>query len=162
VQKCFVATVGSVSVVLVQWPRDAALRDDLARQGVPRLLLVAKHAPPPFVHERLEDWVRVPADEQELFVRLERLSDLASPEPVWPEALSVVEARLLERLRCDLGRLVPRAVLSQAAWGEPRPSTRALDSAIARLRVKLRPVGYTVVGIRNRGFVLAALDGNDA
>jgi hypothetical protein len=160
-RKRLIRTVGRVEVVLVHWPREAERRDDLARERIPRLLLVAAQASPPFVTDQLEDWVRIPADEQELFLRMERLSSFATPERAWPLALSVIESRLLERLQQDLGRIVDRAALSKAAWdGEP-PGDRALDSALARLRVKLRDTAYNVVALRGRGFVLAERDGAD-
>ena len=63
---------------VVRWPVDAGLRDDLARQGVPCLLVVPRGAPIPTVGLG-EDWVRDTADEREIAVRLRQLAALGRP-----------------------------------------------------------------------------------
>src|SRR5262245_10213546 len=65
-------------VEMVVWPRDEWLRHHLARAGVPRLLLVESGAEPPEVVERLEDWIRTPADERDIAARAGRLARLAA------------------------------------------------------------------------------------
>ena len=52
-----------MDVALVRWPADEARRQELAGQGKPRLLLVAKDAEPPVCVDHLEDWTRVPASD---------------------------------------------------------------------------------------------------
>lgn len=63
-----------IDVALVSWPGDAALADELAQVGRPRVLVVSASAPPPEVHDVLEDWVRVPADHRDVEVRAHRLA----------------------------------------------------------------------------------------
>jgi len=63
---------------VVRWPVDAGLRDDLARQGVPCLLVLPRGAPVPTMGLG-EDWVRDTADEREIAVRLRQLAALGRP-----------------------------------------------------------------------------------
>ena len=58
---------------LVRWPDDAEHRAVLAADGIPRLLLVDAGIPPPHVTEDIEDWVRTPVDELDLWARLRNL-----------------------------------------------------------------------------------------
>lgn len=60
-------------VEVVQWPAEAARRDELAERRQPRLLLVAEdELPPPIAHD--EDWARVTAPEQDVEARRQRLA----------------------------------------------------------------------------------------
>ena len=62
----------SVEVALVQWPAEQDRREELRRAGQPRLLLVERGAPP-IPTDELEDWIRLPADDLDLRVRVEAL-----------------------------------------------------------------------------------------
>ena len=61
-------------VVVVRWPHDAARIDDLRGNGTARLLLVEPSAPPPEIADPLEDWVRMPASEEDVRARIRGLS----------------------------------------------------------------------------------------
>jgi DNA-binding response OmpR family regulator len=161
------------AVTLLRWPRDAVRRDELAARGRPCLLLIEDGVAPPHVRE-LEDWMRVPADERDLLLRVQRLELLAS-EPTPPPAidehllranglsmiLSPAESALVTRLLADFERVVTRADLERAVWaGSPR-SPRALDSLVARCRKRLHGAGHTIAAVRGRGFTLAMLEADD-
>lgn len=162
------ADLPGVTVELVQWPRDEALRANLARAGVARLLLVAADADPPEVVGVNEDWIRVPADERDLIHRAQRLSrwvaHLASEQVVLDPnrichrggaavMLSELEAVLLEALLGTPG-LISRAQLQQAVWPDGAPSARSLDNLVFRLRRRLETLGVAVRSARGRGFVI--------
>ena len=61
-----------MEVALVQWPAEQDRREQLRRAGQPRLLLVERGAPP-IPADDLEDWIRLPADDLDLRVRVEAL-----------------------------------------------------------------------------------------
>lgn len=69
--------VVSSRVVLLSWPREAARAEQLADAARPRLLLVEPGAAPPPANGELQDWVRLPADEHEVALRVRRLARLA-------------------------------------------------------------------------------------
>ena len=136
---------------------------------MPRLFLVSEGHPPPAVADPLEDWVRVPADEQELLLRIQRLAEegeTAQEVPVLDEhavlryrgrwvALSPTEATIVERLLAARGGVVNRRTLASAIWPDGSRRSRALDPHVHRLRSRLRSLGLDVHTIRGRGFVLA-------
>jgi hypothetical protein len=62
-----------MDVVLLRWPVEQARRDELKREGRPRLLLVENGAPPPLTTGEMEDWIRIPADEVDLRARVDGL-----------------------------------------------------------------------------------------
>ena len=159
-----------LGVELVHWPRDDALRRHLARAGVARLLLVERDAVPPSEVGVDEDWVRLPADERELWTRAERLSRLSAALdrelPVLHDGrvlthgagtvvLSRGEAVAIRMLLDAVGTVVPRAVLEEALWpdGAPR-SGRALDALIERLRRRLTGMHLCIRSARAKGFVI--------
>lgn len=61
-------------VRLIPWPSGATDRDTAACAGVPRLLLVDADAAPPVLWERIEDWVRLPADPEDVERRVAHLA----------------------------------------------------------------------------------------
>jgi hypothetical protein len=67
-------------VALVRWPLEAVRRDELARAGVPRLLLVSRGTPPPLVDDEIEDWVRLPAPILDVALRVRRLHALTATD----------------------------------------------------------------------------------
>jgi len=124
---------------------------------------------PPEVAGPHEDWVRVPADEEELLLRIQRLADGAEPAlevPALDEhgvlrlrgrwaALSPTEVTIVERLVAAYGNVVSRRALVAAIWPDDDRRSRALDPHVHRLRNRLRTLGLDVHTIRGRGFVLA-------
>jgi two-component system, OmpR family, response regulator len=156
-------------VTLVQWPREEALRADLAAARRPRLLLIDADQAPPLVWDELEDWVRQAADGDELRLRAETLRRRARPPaPPWPvldahgvlregtrwTAVPPIEARILAPLLQRPEQVVSRAHLLESAWpGEPSRN-RLLDRRIMLLRGRLTPVGLVVRTVRGKGFLL--------
>ena len=54
-----------MDVALVRWPEEQLRRTHLRSAGEPVLLLVESHVPPPEVDDWLEDWVRLPAVDED-------------------------------------------------------------------------------------------------
>ena len=162
-------TVAAVEVVLVRWPHEAERRARLEDEGVPRLLLVEDGVAPPVVEDPLEDWVRVPASEDDVRARLaglaarRRLHAQEVPEldadgvlrfaDHWV-ALPPVEARLTAALLERFGAVVSRAALAGAGWPQGAPRRNALDVHVVRLRRRLAPVSLAIRTVRSRGYLL--------
>lgn len=164
-----------MDVVLVRWPAEADRRARLCDQGVPRLLLVDEGQPPPHPHpgDCLEDWIRVPADDVDVRLRLEglrvrvahHLTDVPDLDPDgvlryasgWV-SLPPVEARLTRALVDRFGAVVGRDALSRAGWPEGAPGRNALDVHVLRLRRRLATVGLSIKTVRSRGYLLEAAE----
>lgn len=158
-----------VDVELVEWPIGEVRRHHLAAIGFPRLLLVAPGAMAPTCDDVLEDWVRVPADDDELASRLATLRSRARTSPArmpridddgvvrfanrWV-ALPPVEARIMAALVTRFGAVVQRAHLAEAGWPNGAPGRNALDVHVLRLRRRIDSVGLSIRTIRSRGYLL--------
>jgi two-component system OmpR family response regulator len=167
--KQVVPTFASVDVVLLRWPSEAERREELQLRQVPRLLLVRSDQPPPALVDCFEDWVRLPATDDEIDVRaravLARTTAHIDPRPVldgdgvlrcgkdWV-ALPPLEARLTAVLLDRFGAVVSRDRLSRAAWSGEAPSRNALDVHVLRLRRRLVAVSLVVTTVRCRGYLL--------
>jgi DNA-binding winged helix-turn-helix (wHTH) protein len=162
-----------VEVALVQWPAEQDRRDELRRAGQPRLLLVERGAPP-IPTDELEDWIRLPADDLDLRVRLEalrrRTDGDASAVPELDDdgvlrvgdrwvSLPPVESRLTQALIARFGAVVSRDVLTRAGWPGGSPGRNALDVHVLRLRRRLTPVRLAIRTVRSRGYLLERADG---
>lgn len=160
-----------MDVVLLRWPSDADRRDDLIELGTARLLLVEDGAPPPQATDCLEDWIRVPAPELDLCVRLAALEGRAtrhSPSVPTLDAdgvlrfdaswvsLPPVEARLTAAMVERFGAVVGRETLARAGWPEGTAGRNALDVHVLRLRRRLASVGLVIRTVRSRGYLLEA------
>jgi hypothetical protein len=151
------------SVALVHWPRDNVRRAQLAAVRVPCLLLVEPDAPPPVV-EVWEDWIRLPADERDVSIRLHGLAlRVCRPEIVdgsilrnayGSVVLSAAESAMAQALLASDGRFVSREELEQTLWPDGLPTARALDDLVYRLRRKVKALQLNVFSARSRGFVL--------
>lgn len=166
-----VHTVRLVEVELVRWPVDEERRTRLAAEGHPRLLLVEDGVAAPVVGDPFEDWIRVPADEADVAVRVEglraRIASLSDDEPAldpdgvlrfggeWV-SLPPVEARLMEALVERFGAVVRRDQLSAAGWPEGAPGRNALDVHVLRLRRRIEPLDLVIRTVRSRGYLLEA------
>ena len=162
-----------MDVVLVRWPAEADRRTRLRDQGVPRLLLVDGDDPPPHPDDCLEDWIRVPADDVDVRLRLDALAaraaqhvrDLPDLDPdgvlrfasAWV-SLPPVEARLTRALVDRFGAVVGREALATAGWPEGAPGRNALDVHVLRLRRRLATVGLSIKTVRSRGYLLEATE----
>ena len=162
-----------MKVSLVRWPTEADRREALRQAGEPRLLLVEQGAPPVPVDHR-EDWIRLPADDVDLRVRVEALRRRLGAEspgtPVLDDdgvlrvgdrwvALPPVEAKLAKALVERFGAVVSRDTLPRAGWPGGSSSRNALDVHVLRLRRRLAPLRLAIRTVRSRGYLLEAADG---
>jgi hypothetical protein len=162
-----------VEVALVQWPAEQDRREELRLAGQPRLLLVERGAPP-IPTDELEDWIRLPADDLDLRVRVEALRRRTDGDAVtvpdldddgvlrvgdsWV-SLPPVEARLTRALLARFGAVVSRDVLGKAGWPGGSPGRNALDVHVLRLRRRLAPLKLAIRTVRSRGYLLERADG---
>jgi DNA-binding response OmpR family regulator len=63
-----------MDVTMLRWPEEESRRSRISLAGEPRLLLVPDGEEPPPVADCLEDWIRVPADENEVRARVDALA----------------------------------------------------------------------------------------
>jgi hypothetical protein len=160
-------TVTTPRVELLRWPEDAARRDELAAMGVPRLLLLRDDVLPPTLADD-EDWMFVPADERDLWARLQRLARRSAARDRLPALsdgvvlhhagrtviLSEGEGALLRPLIDHFGSLVTWDDLRHALWPDDPDPDRRVTSRVSRLRGRLAPVGLEIHSVRTRGVVL--------
>ena len=170
---------------MLRWPEEEPRRTRISQAGEPRLLLVPDGEDPPLVGDCLEDWIRVPAAENEVKARVDALAvrSLAhhSPserngEPAAPTgpvlddfgvlrvngswvALPPLEARLAEALLERLGAVTSRELLIRAGWPSGAPGRNALDVHVLRLRRRLTPVGLAIRTVRSRGYLMESAPG---
>jgi hypothetical protein len=162
-----------VKVSLVRWPTESDRREALRQAGEPRLLLVEQGAPPVPCDHR-EDWIRLPADDVDLRVRVEALRRrLGAESPGTPDidddgvlrvgdrwvALPPVEARLASVLVDRFGAVVSRETLTRVGWPGGSSSRNALDVHVLRLRRRLAPLRLAIRTVRSRGYLLERADG---
>ncbi len=156
-------------VTTVRWPSERSVREELARAGRARLLLVDPDAAPPIASDPLEDWVRESSSELDVRARLEglrlRLEQTLELVPELDEdgvirfgerwaPLPPVEARLTQALVHRFGAVVSRDDLSAAGWPDGAPGRNALDVHVLRLRRRLEPVRLVIRTVRSRGYLL--------
>lgn len=158
-------------VELINWPDDAALRDALARAGIPRLLAVRTGAlPPPDLRDD-EDWVRLPCDTTDLRIRAEQvLRSVRSraEDRSWVDdqkvlhrgqrtaVLTSAEATVAEALLAQPGLVVTRTALCRKLWPTGAPSDRAIDAVVYRLRRSCQSLGLVIRAVRGEGFTIDA------
>src|SRR5215210_7389408 len=63
-----------MDVTMLRWPEEESRRSRISLAGEPRLLLVPDGEEPPPVADCLEDWIRVPAAENEVRARVDALA----------------------------------------------------------------------------------------
>ncbi len=68
-----------MDVVLLRWPEEQVRLERLRASGAPRLLLVGDELAAPEPIDSLEDWIRLPAAEGDLRVRVATLAARAVP-----------------------------------------------------------------------------------
>ena len=158
-----------MDITLIRWPAESDRLPMLREERVPRLLLVDEEAEPPVVTDELEDWVRLPAPDQDLRARLESLSRRAEASgrrlPEIDEhgivrfngghtSVPPVEARLAEMLIARFGSVVGRGELTEAGWPGGHANRNALDVHVLRLRRRLAEAGLSIRTVRSRGYLL--------
>jgi DNA-binding response OmpR family regulator len=170
-----------MDVTMLRWPEEESRRSRISLAGEPRLLLVPDGEEPPPVADCLEDWIRVPAAENEVRARVDALAVRSQahttnghdgsnghapvPGPLLDDfgvlrvngtwvALPPLEARLAEALLERLGAVTSRELLIRAGWPTGAPGRNALDVHVLRLRRRLTPVGLAIRTVRSRGYLM--------
>jgi len=152
----------SQNVVILRWPENADDARQLDQIGMAHLLLVDPEADAPEVTSCVEDWIRLPASDDDVRARIRtlRLRDQRHPTVPTIDAdgrfsyrgrdifLSPIDHGLIDLFIRDFGELVDEGELL-AVWPN-RGSPDALRVHISRLRKKLEPIGLTIT-IRRRG-----------
>lgn len=138
------------------------------------MLLVEQGSPPPLPVDHLEDWIRLPADDVDLRVRVEalrrRLDTAIAHLPAIDDdgvlrmgdrwvALPPVESRLAAALVGRFGAVVSRSALTSAGWPGGSPGRNALDVHVLRLRRRVAPLDLAIRTVRSRGYLLERTDG---
>ena len=157
------------AVLLVRWPQEELARVRLAAAGRPRLLLVGPESPPPMIDDPLEDWVRLPATDDDVRARRDTLLRRADRRGAGPPdldddgvlrygggwvSLPPVEARLTRAMLDRFGAVVSRDSLARSGWPDGAPGRNALDVHVLRLRRRLESVGLAIRTVRSRGYLL--------
>lgn len=163
-----------MEVALVHWPAERDRREELRRSGLPRLLLV-EGGVPPIPADGLEDWIRLPADDLDLRVRVEALRRRTDGDSGWTPSLDddgvlrvgdrwvslpPVEARLTAALLDRFGAVVSRDALARSGWPVGSPRRNALDVHVLRLRRRVAPLRLAIRTVRSRGYLLERGDGS--
>jgi len=73
-------------------------------------------------------------------------------------ALTPVEERLMRELLDNLGRVCGRTALVRAGWPHGLRNARVVDTYVRRLRSKIPLVGLEIRTVRQRGYLLHAVD----
>ena len=149
----------------------------MRRDGVARLVLVPEGVAPPLTADVLEDWIRLPAADEDIRSRVRVLEDRlrAADDELVPEidengllrmgsawvSLPPVEHRLVIALLDRYRAVVSREALSRAGWPEGIPGRNVLDVHIVRLRRRLAPLGLAIRTVRSRGYLLEAATTTD-
>jgi len=158
-----------MDVTLLRWPAEAPARDRMAVAHEARLLLVEHDHDPPTALDCLEDWIRIPAPEDDIRARVDAL-ELRSqahdhPPPVVDDdgvlrhggawvGLPPLEARLTATLLDRFGAVVGRDTLIRAVWPDGSPGRNALDVHVLRLRRRIAPLHLAVRTVRSRGYLI--------
>lgn len=168
-----ILSVPFVDVALLRWPSEEDRRQALLAQGLPRLLLVDAEILAPEVEDFCEDWIRLPASQDDIDARCRALAarseahsgespalDLDGVLRVRSEWVSLppLEARLMSALLDRFGAVVSRDQLARSGWPTGAPGRNALDVHMLRLRRRISPVGLVIRTVRSRGYLLEAAE----
>ena len=154
------------NVAFLRWPEEAAVVAYLRTQGRLRLLLVAPDADPPASSGWDEDWIRLPARDDDIRARAEALHGRAALSDARPEdkgdgrlffqrrwvSLSPTEEAMARLLSERFGEVIDADTLAVCAGGSLTPT--AVRVHLTRLRKRIAPSGLVVRTVRSRGYVL--------
>lgn len=159
-----------MQVELVRWPHEEDRLAEVRMGGAARLVLVGEGAAPPLTTDVLEDWIRLPATDEDIRSRMRVLEDRArgADRRRMPEideagllrmdgrwvSLPPVEQRLTVAMLDRYRAVVSRDALARAGWPEGIPGRNVLDVHIVRLRRRLAPMGLVIRTVRSRGYLL--------
>ena len=142
---------------------------------MPRLLLVGEDVAAPEPVDSLEDWIRLPAREDELEVRVATLATrerVLTAHPtvdadglIWYRgqwiALSPIEHALVAALVDRFGAVVSHETLVWRAWTGRQPTCNALYVHMRRVRRRIAVLGLEVRTVWGLGYLLQSADGAD-
>jgi hypothetical protein len=148
---------------VLHWPDERARRERLRQIGLPCLLLLAVEADLPGDLDVAEDWVQLPAPDEDIATRARvlgrrvrdavRLEDTVLRTVHGSTTLSPREAAVVAVLLERRDAPTPVDVLVAAA-GTPLGERRRLHDVVHRVRLKVRPHGLDVHGVRRQGYRL--------
>jgi DNA-binding response OmpR family regulator len=152
------------SPALVHWPSEHQRRAQLAAAGIPRLLILAEGTPIPDDVGEDEDWVRLPASEQDVDARLRNLeARFSGALQLEDQVLRSSRGQIrLTRREADVmvlflgrrGHLGALPDIVAAIGGSAGASGRQVHDTIHRLRGRIRPIGLDVFAAPRRGYTL--------
>lgn len=132
--------------------------------------MVEPDAAAPHVSDVFEDWIRLPADQNDVRARVAvlraraRARDEAEAPVLGADGvlrcaglstvLPPIEQRLIDVLLDRFGVVVGRDTLLRAGWPGQSPERNVLDVHIGRLRKRLDEVNLVVKTVRSRGYML--------
>lgn len=128
--------------------------------------MVAPDAPAPQAVECDEDWIRLPASDDDIRSRMQTVAARSSRHATGPTlngdgrirfrgrwaALSETEETVAKTLAARFGEVVDTDTLARSV--DPRLAPSAVRVHIMRLRARVEPVGLAIRTVRNRGYVL--------
>lgn len=154
----------------MQWPGEEDRLSVMREGGTPRLVMVPEGVAPPLTSDVLEDWVRLPATDDDIRYRMRVLDDRtrSAQDRSNPEvdesgllrmsgrwvSLPPVEHRLTLALLDRYRAVVSRDALARAGWPDGIAGRNVLDVHIVRLRRRLTPLGLVIRTVRSRGYLL--------
>ena len=155
-------------VAILRWPEEADTVRRLRAAGTPRLLVVPPDVAAPEVAECDEDWIRMPATDDDIRVRMQMLARRWSKHAHAPVikgdgrvvfrdrwvAVAATEEAVVSVLATRFGEVVDADAL--AASVTPKLSNNSVRVQVLRLRTRLEPLGLEVRSVRGRGYVLEA------
>lgn len=158
-----------MDIALLRWPAEQDRRLNLAMAGMPRVLLVDAEQPAPVVEDCCEDWIRLPATQDDIDTRCRTVLARAETHANggarldhdgvlrsggnWV-SLPPVEARLMASLLDRIGAVVSREQLAKSGWPSGAPGRNALDVHMLRLRRRIAEIGLVIKTVRSRGYLL--------
>ncbi len=152
-------------VAIVHWPEDGDALELLRVHGTPRLLLVAPGAPAPVCTDLDEDWVRLPALDEDIRARSSMLARRTERPIVSGDGrivfrgewapLSNIEESLARVLAENFGSVVGGDVLATSC-GDRSLTANAIRVHLARLRKRIKSLGLVVGTVRGKGYLLEA------
>jgi hypothetical protein len=164
-----VLLTGAVSdVAVLRWPEERVERQRLSRLGLPRLLLIDGPTAPPDDRACVEDWIRLPATDDDIVERLTSLharSHTHPPAPIiddWGQVsfrdhsvfLSPLEHALMQTFAHTFKTAVREAELMRCAWPDGDGSSNGLRVHVSRLRKRIAPLNLTITTIRGYGYLM--------
>ena len=158
-------------IAVLQWPAEAGRAEQLTRERRLRLYVVAPGHEPPIDWDGLSDWIRGPAEANDIYARVEALQRRVAVTPatgsgvlldrdgiLWRAekgwvALTPIEETMVKILLERPSTVVSRKELL-VSTGAPSDSTRVLDARLCRLRRRISPLGVNIINVRRRGYLM--------